>query len=169
MYSATIGCRAQMADLQSSDTVIVFEDRRVLIPLGSDTSCVSLYTVSRDGSTEYLHRCPMDPTRERQVAIKNASFNSVLRGEELGTAYFDGFKVGQAWSGDKIIEKGVSDHGKYIIISRNDGVRYRLNWFTPNSNHLIEIHYVLDEANFHELGGMTELRRFAERVRLFPE
>lgn len=169
----TIGCRTKTSDLQAGDTVIVFEDRRVLIPLGSDTSCTLIYTRSMDGISNYLHHCPVNPIRERQVGVKHLRLHTDLQGEVLAQAYFDGFKKGDVWSGypfsQRIIVKEESRHGKYVIISWNDGVRFSLEWFTPNGDHLIAIHYVLDKVNFDELGGMAEMRRFAERVRLLPE
>ena len=170
MYSGTIGCRAQTVAFQRGDTVIVFEDRKVLIPLGPDTSCVLLWTVSRDGEPEYLPRCPINTTRERQAGIRLLRFPSEhQQGDALAQAFFDGFEIGSVLSGQKIIEKGESEYGKYIIKSVNDGVEYILWWFTPNRDHLISVHYVLGKANFDELGGMPEMRRFAERVRLLPE
>lgn len=147
--------------------MIVFEGRSVLLPLGSDTSCILLFTTSRKGVSEDLRSCPVHVRRDRQVQVKNLRLNVEGAGEEMAKYYFKELTEAKLWHPYELLEAGETVHGQYVIVSEGGG-HFLLWWFTPNGDHLIEVHYVLAKENFEELGGISELRRFARRVRLLP-
>lgn len=149
--------------------------RRVLIPMGTQEPYLNMSI----GMARGKHPRPRpvqwnNPGLNRQVVFSQIRMSGVVGGEETADAYYLG------WcdlSGDprySLSETGVTDYGKFVIIcegcSDKDAIdNYKLYWFTPNEDHAFQVAYSVDPIPLEALGGMIELRRFAERLRLLPD
>lgn len=173
--SYNIGCSTSSTNTQlQGDTVVTVFDRRVLIPMGPEEPYLNMGTNARG---KHLRPRPFHRNaigEDRQVVFSQIRLWGVVGGEETTDAYY------RDWAnlaGDKqysLIEAGRTNHGRYAIIcqwcTEKDAVPlYRLYWFTPNEDYAFQILYVLEPSAYEKLGGIAELKRFAERVRLLSE
>ena len=174
-YTITIGCSTSSTNTQlQGDTVVTVFGRRVLIPMGPEEPYLNMGTNARG---KHLRPRPFHRNaigEDRQVVFSQIRLWGVVGGEETTDAYY------RDWAnlaGDKqysLIEVGKTDYGRYAIIcqwcTEKDAVPlYRLYWFTPNEDYAFQILYVLEPGAYEKLGGMAELKRFANRVRLLPD
>ena len=108
----------------------------------------------------------------RSVSFFKVQFWDIQGGKKTAETYYQEFSK---WSGDELhslVEVGKAKHGKYAIIclgcplGEEKITGYELYWFVPNEAYAFQVKYYVEINAYEKLGGNSELKRFAQRVRL---
>ena len=176
LYSS-VGCAPAQSvkPQQQGDTVVHVFGRRILVPIGADEPYMNMgINELRNASDPRPNRINA-PGYHRQVTFSKVRLYGVVGGKETADAFYSSMCKDY---GDKeyiLKECGETEYGKYGILEYRLGPdytelgRFQLIWFTPNEDYALEVLYTVDPEVYEKLGGMTELKRFAERVRLLPD
>ncbi len=158
---------------EPGDTILVVYDNRLLVPRGLNPDQISVFPHDR---ANYL---PSQGPPSRQVDIKTIRLVCVgCTGETMVQEYWQAHKewmeTDSIYSGLRVVEVGISPYGRYALLqhqwtAEKDPARYSVEWFAPLDSEFLVVKYRIDADVFDEVGGMAELKRFAERVRLLPE
>jgi hypothetical protein len=159
---------------QQGDTVVNVFGRRLLVPLGAEEPYLNIGIIGRGKHPDPRPNHMNAPGQNRQVVISEIRLFGVLGDEETVDIYFHDLSTIEEDKQYVRLDAAVTDYGKYVVLgvkSAEDGhlYEYWLYWFTPVQDHALQVKYVVEKGAFDELGGMKEIKRFAERVRLLPE
>ncbi len=177
LFSSSISCAPpQSADQpQQGDTVVHVFGRRILVPIGVDEPYMNM------GINELRNDAILRPYRihapgdRRQVTFRKARVLGAVGGQETVDAFCT--RMCKDY-GDKeyvFLGCGRTEQGCYDIYELRPGpehseaVRYLLYWYAPNEDYALEVSYSIGTSTYVKLGGIAELKRFAERVQLLPE
>ncbi len=176
LLSSSICCTpSQSADQpQQGDTVVDVFGRRILVPIGVDEPYMNM-SINELRNDEVLRPFRIYATGDhRQVNFRKARVLGAVGGQETVDAFCTSMCKDY---GDKkyvFMGCGRTEQGCYDIYEVRPGpehsevVSYSLYWYAPNEDYALEIFYSIGNGTYEKLGGMAELKRFAERVRLLP-
>ncbi len=158
---------------EPGDTVVVAYGKRLLIPRGVNPDQTPIFPHDR---ANYLQSQVLP---SRQVDIKTLQLHcQVCTGEtmvqEYWLAYKEWMETDSIFSGRRVVEVGRSPYGRYALLQHKwtddqDPARYSVEWFAPLDSEFFDVTYLINAEVFEEVGGMEELRRFAERIRLMED
>ena len=94
--------------------------------------------------------------------------------QEYWLAHQEWMKMDSIFSGRRVVEVGKSPYGQFALVQHKWSddqypVSYSVEWFAPLDSEFFNVTYRINAEIFEEVGGMTELKRFAERVRVLDE
>ena len=94
--------------------------------------------------------------------------------QEYWLAHKEWMETDSIFSGRRVVEVGRSPYGRYALLQHKwtddqDPAGYSVEWFAPLDSEFFDVTYLINAEVFEEVGGMEELRRFAERIRLMED
>jgi hypothetical protein len=158
---------------QEGDTVVTVFGRRVLVPMGAEEPYMNISINDPDVAEKWLRPLRRTaPLAGRQVTFSKIKFWGVVGGKKTAETYYQEFSN---WAGDErhsVVDFDRAKNGKFFIIcdgcprGEEEITGYLLYWFTPNEEYAFQVTYYVEINAYEKLGGISELRRFAQRVRL---